>query len=103
MVEVSGQQVLEALENGVSEFPKLAGKFPQVAGLKFEWNSDLEPFQRINPCGYAGLQVTQLSALAQVDFRQVQERLVSSLVDQLGYSEVNEVTGHQEQALESRR
>jgi lipoyl(octanoyl) transferase len=24
---------------------------------------DLEPFRRINPCGYAGLEVTQLSAL----------------------------------------
>ena len=28
---------------------------------------DLEPFQRINPCGYAGLQMTQLSALGQPD------------------------------------
>jgi lipoyl(octanoyl) transferase len=24
---------------------------------------DLEPFRRINPCGYAGLQMTQVSAL----------------------------------------
>ena len=28
---------------------------------------DLEPFQRINPCGYAGLQMTQLAALGQPD------------------------------------
>ena len=27
-------------------------------GLAFNVNMDLEPFQRINPCGYAGLQVT---------------------------------------------
>jgi lipoyl(octanoyl) transferase len=31
-------------------------------GLAFNVNMDLEPFQRINPCGYAGLQMTQLSA-----------------------------------------
>jgi lipoyl(octanoyl) transferase len=24
---------------------------------------DLEPFRRINPCGYAGLEMTQLAAL----------------------------------------
>jgi len=32
-------------------------------GLAFNVNMELEPFQRINPCGYAGLQMTQLSAL----------------------------------------
>jgi len=31
-------------------------------GLAFNVNMDLEPFQRINPCGYAGLAMTQLSA-----------------------------------------
>jgi len=36
-------------------------------GLAFNVNMDLEPFQRINPCGYAGLQMTQLSALGQSD------------------------------------
>jgi lipoic acid synthetase len=34
-------------------------------GLAFNVNMDLEPFQRINPCGYAGLQMTQLAALGQ--------------------------------------
>jgi lipoyl(octanoyl) transferase len=32
-------------------------------GLAFNIDMDLEPFSRINPCGYAGLQMTQLSAL----------------------------------------
>ncbi len=36
-------------------------------GLAFNVNMDLEPFQRINPCGYAGLQMTQLSELGQAD------------------------------------
>jgi lipoic acid synthetase len=32
-------------------------------GLAFNVNMDLGPFQRINPCGYAGLQMTQLADL----------------------------------------
>jgi lipoyl(octanoyl) transferase len=57
-------------------------------GLAFNIDMDLEPFQRINPCGYAGLQVTQLSALTPVDFQQVENRLVASLMQQLDYSEL---------------
>jgi len=41
---------------------------------------DLEPFSRINPCGYQGLEVTQLSALTDsVDFSKLERRLVSHL------------------------
>jgi lipoyl(octanoyl) transferase len=57
-------------------------------GLAFNIDMDLEPFQRINPCGYAGLRVTQLSALARVEFGEVEDRLVANLARQLGYSEV---------------
>jgi lipoyl(octanoyl) transferase len=32
-------------------------------GLAFNIRMDLEPFARINPCGYAGLEMTQLSDL----------------------------------------
>ena len=35
-------------------------------GLALNVNMDLEPFARINPCGYAGLAMTQLAALADV-------------------------------------
>jgi lipoic acid synthetase len=34
-------------------------------GLAFNVNMELEPFERINPCGYAGLQMTQLADLGQ--------------------------------------
>jgi len=63
-------------------------------GLAFNVDMDLEPFQRINPCGYAGLQVTQLSALAPVHVDEVQSRLVACLAQQLGYSEINEADTH---------
>ena len=58
-------------------------------GLAFNIDMDLEPFQRINPCGYAGLRVTQLSALARVECSEVEDRLVANLAQQLGYSEVS--------------
>lgn len=32
-------------------------------GIALNINMDLEPFNRINPCGYEGLEMTQLSAL----------------------------------------
>ena len=57
-------------------------------GLALNVDMDLEPFQRINPCGYAGLQVTQLSAFVQARLGEVEDRLVASLQQRLGYSEV---------------
>ncbi len=57
-------------------------------GLAFNIEMDLEPFQRINPCGFAGLEVTQLSALADVRLAEVEEDLVDALVQRLEYREV---------------
>ena len=57
-------------------------------GLAFNIDMDLEPFQRINPCGYAGMKVTQLADLVTADYVEVEERLVQSMADQLGYSEI---------------
>jgi len=49
-------------------------------GLAFNIRMDLEPFTRINPCGFAGLEVTQLSVLnPSVKFEQVQEQLIKHL------------------------
>ena len=56
-------------------------------GLAFNIEMDLEPFQRINPCGFAGLKVTQLSALADVVLGEAEDRLVAALAKRLGYRE----------------
>jgi lipoyl(octanoyl) transferase len=49
-------------------------------GLALNVDMDLDPFSRINPCGYQGLEVTQLSALADIpDFKEVEKRLLSHL------------------------
>jgi lipoyl(octanoyl) transferase len=55
-------------------------------GLAFNINMDLEPFQRINPCGFAGLQVTKLSAFTEVSMAEVEDRLITGLCRVLGYN-----------------
>ena len=57
-------------------------------GLAFNIKMDLEPFSRINPCGYAGLQVTHLSALAEVEISEVENHLVEEFIKLLDYDEV---------------
>ena len=54
-------------------------------GLAFNIAMDLEPFQRINPCGYAGLQVTSmLELVGPSSFETVKPVLVGQLARQLG-------------------
>jgi len=55
-------------------------------GLALNIDMDLEPFQRINPCGFRGLQVTNLSAFADVSMVEVEDRLIEGLGAFLGYN-----------------
>jgi len=45
--QVSGQTVIDALENGVSQVEEVAGRFPQVAGLKYTWDSSAAAGERV--------------------------------------------------------
>ncbi len=36
--EITGQGLIDALENGVSQVEEVAGRFPQVAGMRFAWD-----------------------------------------------------------------
>jgi lipoyl(octanoyl) transferase len=56
-------------------------------GLAFNVDMDLEPFQRINPCGLQGMQVTNLSAFADTSITEVEQRLITSLSQVLGYND----------------
>jgi len=57
-------------------------------GLAFNIDMDLEPFQRINPCGFEGLEVTQLAAFVdQLSIVEVEYHLVAGLSRFLGYNE----------------
>jgi len=48
-MNLTGKQILEALENGVSGYPKLEGRFPQVAGISFAFDPTKPPMQRVDP------------------------------------------------------
>jgi len=58
-------------------------------GLSLNVNMDLAPFERINPCGYAGLKVTQLKDhVAEVAWQAAADGLYERLIDRLGYNEI---------------
>ena len=64
-------------------------------GLALNVDMDLQPFQRINPCGYAGMAMTQLAD--QVDgpivLAEVSARLREQLVKHLDYPEQQTLKG----------
>ena len=49
MFSLLGKQLLECLENGVSMFPKLEGRFPQVSGISFAFDPEKPAGKRIDP------------------------------------------------------
>lgn len=57
-------------------------------GLALNVDMDLQPFQRINPCGYAGMQMTQLcdETLQAVEMSAVSNLLRDALVSRLKYN-----------------
>ncbi len=57
-------------------------------GLAFNFDLDLQPFQRINPCGYEGLAVTRLVDLMAQDMltKDVEDGLLEELKLKLGYN-----------------
>ncbi len=59
-------------------------------GLAINVDMDLGPFSRINPCGYPGMPVTQLSDLIDnqnvPDMARVQKQIHTQLLNNLGYN-----------------
>ena len=45
--DISGKQLLGALENGVSQVEGVQGRFLQVAGMRFKWDGSAPPGKRI--------------------------------------------------------
>jgi len=65
-------------------------------GISINFNMDLEPFSRINVCGYEGLEVTQLTDLKKgVDFDQAKIDLLAHLSSGLGYNTIRAFPGKQ--------
>jgi lipoyl(octanoyl) transferase len=64
-------------------------------GLALNVDMDLQPFQRINPCGYAGMAMTQLAdqVAEPVDISDVSARLREQLVKHLDYAQQQSLAG----------
>lgn len=45
--ELKGADVIAALENGLSQVEDVAGRFPQVAGMKYTWDPEAEAGSRV--------------------------------------------------------
>lgn len=61
-------------------------------GLALNVAMDLEPFRRINPCGYAGMEMTQVSDLgAAVTLEDIGPQLIEQFTRQLGYRQTDEL------------
>ena len=60
-------------------------------GLSLNIDMDLEPYARINPCGFSGLAVTQLRDLADnvPALETVEKQLLQTLCARLGYDPAN--------------
>ncbi|HAD10790.1 MAG TPA: octanoyltransferase [Porticoccaceae bacterium] len=52
-------------------------------GLAFNADMDLEPFSRINPCGYPGLEMTRLADLLPAGSMPAKGELIAVLLDRL--------------------
>ncbi|MBY6194740.1 lipoyl(octanoyl) transferase LipB [Marinobacter hydrocarbonoclasticus] len=63
-------------------------------GLALNVNMDMEPFSRINPCGYAGMSMCQVSDFeAGASVYDLERRLVNELVEGLGHTQVEQRQG----------
>ena len=70
MIKVKGQQLLEALQNGVSKYPALDGRFPQVSNISYTFDPSRDSHDRIVAVQVDGkpLDVTREYSLATRDF-----------------------------------
>lgn len=46
-LDLTGEEIVKSLENGVSDIENIAGRYPQVAGLKFSYDATLPAGERV--------------------------------------------------------
>jgi 5'-nucleotidase len=69
-IKITGRQLLEALENGVSMVGEKDGRFPQVSGIKFSYDPDLAVGQRVTKVLIGGepLDLSKVYTMATIEF-----------------------------------
>lgn len=70
VIKVKGQQLLAALQNGVSKYPALDGRFPQVSNISFTFDPSRNSHDRIVAVQIGGkpLDIDREYSLATRDF-----------------------------------
>ncbi|KAF2092166.1 5'-nucleotidase [Saccharata proteae CBS 121410] len=65
VIKVTGQAIIEALENSVSKYPALEGRFPQVSNIAFTFSPTSPPMSRVTSAtiGSSPINPTQLYRL----------------------------------------
>lgn len=64
-------------------------------GISLNVNLDVEPFSRINPCGYENLAITQLADfLPEITTTEIAPKLISHIAQTLGYTFDKATEGH---------
>ena len=69
-IQITGRQLLEQLENGVSKVGEKDGRFPQVSGMKFTFDPDQPVGQRITKVliGDEPLDLAKVYTMATIEF-----------------------------------
>ena len=57
VIRASGQAIWSALENSVSLYPALEGRFPQISGMTFDFDPSKAPFQRVKSASIGGEEI----------------------------------------------
>jgi len=70
VLTLTGEQVIAALENGVSQVERVAGRFPQVAGLRYTWD----------PAKPAGQRIVSVEVLTDEGFRPIGAKTTYAVV-----------------------
>lgn len=70
VLSLTGEQILAALENGVSQVEAVAGRFPQVAGLRYTWD----------PAKPAGSRIVSVEVLTDRGFQPLRAKTVYKVV-----------------------
>jgi lipoyl(octanoyl) transferase len=112
LVDLMEQSVVELLgEHGIEAYPRPDAPGVYVGdakicslglrvrrgcsfhGLALNLDMDMEPFLRINPCGYAGMAMTQLASLVPgLDVAEAVRRMGDILIKKIGYTTVSRRT-----------
>jgi 2',3'-cyclic-nucleotide 2'-phosphodiesterase (5'-nucleotidase family) len=93
VIEVSGQQIWQAIENGLSAIEEVKGRFPHVSGMTVTYDSQGDPGHRVSDIQVDGqaIELDKLYSLATTDYQAQGGDGYSSLVAARKYNDKRNV------------